>query len=432
MAKSFRLHPVLWALYGFFRIVSRISLHIFYRRRTVLNPHHAQFDGPAIVVSNHPSTLLDVLNVGINIPRSLFFLANYGLFKHPVSNWVLRRLYCIPVKRREDVAEGQARDLGAMFEQCYQHLEKGGLLFIAPEGTSWMNRFVREIKPGTARIALGAEGRNDWSLDLRIIPIGLSYSAPNLFRSDLVVNIGEPVWPRDWAEAWKKRQGAANQGLTAYLQERLQQLSLHARDEVGEALLSRAELVLQNSDPLPLKASFERSQRLLPGLLDNQAVAEKLNRYFADLFLNKVSDLGVATAGRTDLADALLLLLGWPFFLIGYVFWYLPCRLPLLLAQRMNLYVGYDSNVKVLAGIFTFPLALWGGFRLLRWAGATAPWAWAGLVALIGLGYFTEQYLYAAQRWMQRRRAERLDKHMLDDLKKQRADLDMRFFRDER
>ncbi|MCY7330088.1 MAG: 1-acyl-sn-glycerol-3-phosphate acyltransferase, partial [Saprospiraceae bacterium] len=180
------LHPFLRLIYFFLRVLAWLSGHLFYRQRLVFGrPYLQDFHGPAIVISNHPSTLMDILNVGEPVPKEMFFLANYGLFKNPVSNWILSRLYCIPIKRKEDVEEGEVRNNDSAFEKSFQHLEKQGILYIAPEGYSWMNRWVREFRTGTARIAFGAESRNNWQLGLKIYPVGLTYSAANLFRSTL-------------------------------------------------------------------------------------------------------------------------------------------------------------------------------------------------------------------------------------------------------
>ncbi|MCC6279312.1 MAG: 1-acyl-sn-glycerol-3-phosphate acyltransferase, partial [Saprospiraceae bacterium] len=86
--RNIRLHPLLRLIYFLLRLYAWVAMHVFYRRRTVLGMENLRFDGPAIVISNHPSTLMDVLNVGIHIRQEMFFLANYGLFKNPVSNWL--------------------------------------------------------------------------------------------------------------------------------------------------------------------------------------------------------------------------------------------------------------------------------------------------------------------------------------------------------
>ncbi len=391
-------------IYLLLRSLAWLGVAVFYRKRLLLGRENLRFDGPAIVIVNHPNTLLDVLVPGIHIHQEMFFLANYGLFKNPVTNWLFRKLFCIPVKRREDVTEGEARDLDETFEQCYQHLERQGLLFIAVEGTSWMNRFVREIKTGAARISFGAESRNQWKLDLKIVPIGLSYHAPNLFRSDAVVQVGTPVWPRDWAAAWQDDPEAAVDDLTLFLENQLKALSIHTRDEAGEQFIGRLETIAQNTEPLPQRADFFRSQQLVQEHLDDLALRDSTDRYFKQLDEFAVSDAGVAAAaapGSTWIIfrNALLLLAGLPFFLAGYAFWFLPCFLPWLLNKRMNLYIGYSSAVKTLAGLITFPLALWGAYRLGKLAFHESWLALVVPVAAIFLGLLTERWLKVATRF---------------------------------
>ncbi|MCC6461740.1 MAG: 1-acyl-sn-glycerol-3-phosphate acyltransferase [Saprospiraceae bacterium] len=404
------MHPILRLIYLLLRLIVWISVRVFYRRRLVLGRQHLRFDGPAIVIANHPSTLMDVLNPAVEIRQEMFFLANYGMFKHPVANWLLRRLYCIPVKRREDVAEGENRNNYEAFEQSFQHLEKNGVLFIAPEGTSWMNRFVRSLKSGTARIAFGAESRNHWQLDVKIIPVGLSYTAPHLFRSDVVVHFGAPVYPRDWAEAWTQNRAQAVDDLTTHLENQLKALSIHTRDEAGEQLLTRLEEMLQNEQPLPQNAAFERSQQLLTaGALDNTELSTRTQAYFKALEQHQVSDAGLVealcpSARRRQAADAALLLLGLPVVTLPALWWFLPCYLPWWINKKLGLYIGYSSTIKIMTSLFLFPLALWGGYRL---AAAFVPYPGLVLAAALVLGLVAERYLDVFHRFRARQQALR-------------------------
>ena len=413
--RNVRLHPVLRLLYFCFRIVAWLGVGVFFRRRIVLGGEHFRFDGPAIVVTNHPSTLMDVFNPGLSIRQEMFFLANYGLFKNPFSNWLLTRLFCIPVKRREDVAEGEARDNNAAFERSFEHLEKNGVLFIAAEGTSWIYRRVREFKTGAARIALGAEARNGWHLGVKIITVGLSYSAPNLFRSDVVVNCGEPVDVQAWAEAWQQDPEKAVDDLTAELQRRVTALTVHTRDEAGELFVDRLEEMLRNERPLPLRQSFFRTKYVADTQLDNTELRERTARYFDDLKNAAVSDLGLRTsaapdAAKRNIADVLALLAGFLPFATGYCFWFLPCYLPWLLNKKMNLYIGYSSTVKILAGWITFPLAMCAAYK---WGPVWAGWPHAGFAIVLlfaALGLFAERYLDLAKKALERLRAMRFAK----------------------
>ncbi|MGI9160787.1 MAG: 1-acyl-sn-glycerol-3-phosphate acyltransferase, partial [Saprospiraceae bacterium] len=252
--------------------IFRLQIRVFYRHRTVLGKDHFRFDGPAIVVVNHPSTLMDVLNAGVEIRQEMFFLANYGLFRHPVANWLLRRMYCIPVMRAEDQRPGEERDNSAAFEASFQHLERGDVLFIAAEGVSWMNRFVRPLKTGAARIALMAESRNDWALDVKIIPVGLSYSAPDQFRSEVVVQAGPPIFAREWAAALTADPEGAIEALTAHLEQQVRALTIHTRDEAGEQFIGRLEEIAARDNPLPPAARFRQSQLFTARFLDDASL----------------------------------------------------------------------------------------------------------------------------------------------------------------
>ena len=419
--RNIRLHPVLRIIYFLLRLYAWVCLRVFYRRRTVLGAENLRFDGPAIVVCNHPSTLMDVLNAGLPIRQEMFFLANYGLFKNPVSNWLLTRLFCIPVKRREDVAEGEARNNDAAFEASYRHLEAYGVLFIAAEGVSWMNRWVRPLKTGAARIAFGTESRNLWELGVKIIPVGLSYSAPNLFRSEVVVHIGAPIGVREWEIPWKWNPDQAAEDFTVQIEQAVRALTIDTRDEAGERAVGHWEEMLQNAEPLDAAPAFLRSRQLVAEHLDDATLTEKTEAYFNRLTTARVRDSGLQMARKgLEFKQLAMMVFGFPFFVAGWLFWFLPCYLPWLLAKKLNLYIGYDSNVKTLAGSLTFGLALcWAPW----FAGVHNQWA-AGAVILccIALGYFTEQYLDLLGRLQAYRRFRALpesERQMLQTLRQE-------------
>lgn len=408
--------------------IFRLVIRIFYRRRVVLGKAHFRFDGPAIVVVNHPSTLMDVLNAGVEIRQEMFFLANYGLFRHPVANWLLRRMYCIPVMRAEDQRPGEQRDNSAAFEASFQCLERGDVLFIAAEGVSWMNRFIRPLKTGAARIALTAASRNDWVWDVKIIPVGLSYSAPDQFRSEVVVQAGPPVFARQWAADFTADPEGAIEALTAHLEQQLQALTIHTRDEAGEVCIGRLEAIAAQDNPLPLAARFHRSQLFTARFLDDAALRHGVDTYFEVLKENRALDKGIALRSarrpyRATLAESALLTLGAPVFLPAIACWFLPCFIPWAVNKSLKLYVGYSAVVKIFFGIITFPLAIWAVYAAaLRVSGGVLP-ALAAVGGMILLGFFCESYLQLAQNMAARMRAFLLPPETVGKLNEMRENI---------
>lgn len=406
--KNAPIHPVLKSIYAFLRFTARVGMGVFYRKRLILGSGYARFDGPAIVVSNHPSTLMDPLNVGIQIRQEMFFLANYSLFKHPLSNWILSRLFCIPIKRKEDVAEGEIRNNDAAFEASFQHLEKSGILYIAAEGVSWMNRFVRPFKTGTARIAFGTENRHDWQLGVKIIPVGLSYEAPNLFRSRMYVEYGPAIDPRPWAAAYQENPEKAVADFTTEIENTVRGLTLDSGAEDSDVWVGQVEALLRHSPPPSLHPSEQSRYFFLKDFLqknvDNQSFKQKTGDYFESLNQAKITDLGLVSHAVGRPFPAFLGLL-FPFFLLGYGFWFLPNIIPAWVTKRLQLYIGYDSNVKMLLGLFTYPLALWAAWKGVYATCHSTGFAWLALPILVVCGYLTERFLDRAKQWLEQQSA---------------------------
>ena len=72
------------------------------------------------------------------------------------------------------------------FNRAYKILENEGAFLIFPEGISVAERRLNKTKTGAARIGFGALESIDWSKDITIMPVGLSYSDVIKFKSDVI------------------------------------------------------------------------------------------------------------------------------------------------------------------------------------------------------------------------------------------------------
>ena len=101
-------------------------------------------------------------------------------------------IHMIPVYRKEETPELTHKNK-AVFRACNEHFENGRSLIIFPEGTSKIEYRLRKVKSGASRIVLGAESKNNFELGIIIIPIGITYSNPMNFRTDVQLNFGKPI-----------------------------------------------------------------------------------------------------------------------------------------------------------------------------------------------------------------------------------------------
>ena len=267
-----------------------------------------------------------------------------------------------------------------------------------------MSRFVRPFKTGTARIAFGTERRNAWQLGVKIIPVGVSYNAANLFRSNVTIEYGAPIDPSVWAEADQQNHEKAVSDFTTEIEARVRALTLDAGSEAGEVFLQQMEELLQHANIPGLHSAPREQYFFLKGFLnkniENEPFKALLDDYFTKIQQEQLTDYGLSMRSNyAAILRPIVLLLLTPFFLLGYGFWFLPCWLPWLLCKRLKLYIGYGSNVKVLSGLFTFPLALWGGWVLAFKLLGNSLLAWGALVFLIACGLLAEIFMDEFKKW---------------------------------
>lgn len=351
-------------LYDFFKLIILIILRIFYPDTIFINKEGLTFDNPTIVVSNHPNTLLDAVGVAARVKRRVFFLANSSLFANPIAGWLLNRLYCIPIMRKEDAEKKQVNNNNS-FQRAYDHLAGGGSIYIAPEGSSYMERRLRPIKTGTARIALGAEADNNWELGVTILPVGLTYSNPHKFGSRLVINVGAPIPVSHYKEDYEKDPVKSWTTLTRILEERLKSHMTDTLDEEEDELLTKLETI-DLSEIKDFEQVFSNTQNRTAELraLEESAYEEistKTNDYFQLLEEKRTSDKAVWLQKSKALIGKfwvrlIVVLAGLPIFLYGSINHILAFGIPALVTRLAKLYIGYNSTVKTITGLVTIPL----------------------------------------------------------------------------
>ena len=343
---------------------------------------------------------MDPFNVVARSTRQVYFLANASLFKHPLANRILSTLYCIRVERYQDV-DGRAVQNEKAFAHSIAFLKRGGCLYVAPEGTSEVERHLRKIKTGTARIALAAEAANNFQLGVRIIPTGINYSDPTAFRSDVVVEAGPPILVSDFREQYLRDEWEGVTALTLAIRHGLEKQMVHTFDTSEDEALRALEAVSHTENPVRLRRQPGRSRLLLKVLRDQGVKTPELQTYHQFLFRNRLSDEAVAGKGP-GFFQMLLLIVGAPLALFGWINHLLPCCVPWLLNRRFNVWPCYDATYKYVAGLVFLPLFYALQISLVaKWT----DWGWlyAGALPLSGLwtDYSLRQLrrLQAVSRW---------------------------------
>src|SRR5439155_24871162 len=157
--------PVNVGIYSAARSLIRLALGFYFRRIERFHADRVPEHGPVLFTSNHPNSLTDSFVIGASVPRKVNFVATVQLFRFGPLKWLLRRCGVIPINRVKDDPRGM-RTVADTFEACYRALESGEAVGIFPEGITYEDSQLKEVKSGAARMALELEHRHAGRLGL--------------------------------------------------------------------------------------------------------------------------------------------------------------------------------------------------------------------------------------------------------------------------
>lgn len=217
-------------LYYWLKPLMQLALTVFYRRRRLIGFENVPATGPVIFACNHPNSFLDAMIVGANIKRQTHFLARSDVFNSPLKLWILSQFKLIPIYRLQEGAENLGKNKDT-FDRCHAIFRNGGAVLMFTEGLCIQEMRLRPLKKGTARIAM--EYSKDGS-PLTIIPTGLNYMKPMVFREDVVVSLDTPFNAADFAAEYNDNNGKGIQSFNKRLLEGLQNSVIDIRDKQNE------------------------------------------------------------------------------------------------------------------------------------------------------------------------------------------------------
>ena len=153
---------------------------------------------PTILCFNHGNGLADPLVLMRKTPRMVRFCAKDTLWSVPVMKYFVRNSGAVPVYRSREHGEA-AKDFNRdMFRKVIGALREGDCLGFAPEGVSRFLPYMEQpLKTGVARIAIDALQQSlahgDPHFCVHVVPVGLTYTHREKFRSDLCMRYCAPI-----------------------------------------------------------------------------------------------------------------------------------------------------------------------------------------------------------------------------------------------
>lgn len=387
----------------FYRLVRSIvsmALGLFYRVEVVRRVE--DFAGPVMFVGNHPNSLIDPAMVFMITDRQVTFLAREPLFRVPVLGWILRGLDALPVYRKQDHPGLMAKNEGTL-DAAADALKAQRAITIFPEGKSHSDPQLSDIKTGCARIALkGVRGGQA----LRIIPIGLTYAQKHLFRSRVLVEVGEPILVQAVGELSAEAEQEWVRSLTHKVGEAMRNVTINLETWEDLDLIHTADrlFALRNGYR---EADSERLRLFARGASMLRAHDPERFDDMKEDILNFHSRLAVVSANPSDLTavsfeeksmrsfvlrNLFSMVLGFPLFALGLLLFFVPYFFLKALALAVPVSRDRVGTLKFISAVIMVPL-WWCGLTVAAWSFWGLPGMIVALLGALPLAIFTLYFL---------------------------------------
>jgi 1-acyl-sn-glycerol-3-phosphate acyltransferase len=345
---------------------------LYYKKIYVKGLENIPKTGPVIFAPNHQNALMDPMAVLFTQFRYMVYLARADLFSKPMIARILYFLKILPIYRiRDGYSSLQNND--AIFKRTVNVLQNGMPLLLLPEGNHEGFRRLRPFKKGLARIAFMAEEQSDFTMGIKIVPVGIDYSDYVKCRQTLFIQYGAPISLNDYKQLYQDNQPRAIQKLTDDLYLRIKELMIHIGDEENyETYRQTRDIYLKRYMEKSGKETFDHpgqfeSEQKLVDLIDKASSEDpefilKLGALTSKYtYIIKKLNLRSHLLTKTHyplpglLLRSLLLVLFSPVFIAGIVFNILPFIIPVRISRKVK-DIQFHSSFNYVLGLIVFPL----------------------------------------------------------------------------
>ena len=385
-------------VYSIFKHPVRWAFPFFYKRMYIVGMENILLDQPTIIAPNHANTLIDPIAIACYQPMDMYFWARADVFKHPVSRWICTNVHMLPIFRPRDGKENMHKN-DDTFKASSQVLAANNMLFISPEGNSKMEKRLRPMKLGPARLLFDClEAYPD--KEFYIQPMGLNYTELRQGWGDFMMVYGKPIAASDYLEMYKENPDQAKEILMADVRKGLLDVMLHIDTEENEPYVEGLWELYRNDYVLDMFPKFSYDGERFK---QEQAIArqsqidpyedqwESIKQYFETLKANNLNDFAIANFPRNNFSRYLFVLCFLPIKILS-----LFLTLPILkfiqnIANTKVADKDFAPSVVMVGGMVFF--SAWGLFLALI-AGVVYSWWLALLMPILVL--FTQ---YMSQYW---------------------------------
>jgi 1-acyl-sn-glycerol-3-phosphate acyltransferase len=176
-------------IYSLTKWIAQLVFSIFYQIET--EEESASLDGPVVILPKH-QYWTDIPIISLAFKPLLYFVAKRELFEYPLVRNYLSLLGGLPVDRMQSI-----RTLDS-FRYLFSLLKAGEKIVIFPEGTYFQDR----VGSGRSRlIQMILRFQSELRYPIPFVPVGIRYGKRNVWRRQVEVRIGQPLFAERESDA---------------------------------------------------------------------------------------------------------------------------------------------------------------------------------------------------------------------------------------
>jgi len=355
---------------------------------------------PIIFSPNHQNALSDPMAILLNTNYQPVWLARADIFKNKTAAAILKFLKIMPVYRMRDGKENLSRN-DETFMASVKVLENNFALGLFPEAAHSGKRQMLSHKKAVPRIVFMAVEKAHKDIDIQIIPTGIYYSHYWKFNRNLVVNFGKPIRANEFTQEFKQNESAAILSMRQRIIDEMEPVVLEIKStqhyngfETIREIYGKHYLKRQNQKYSVL--NLFKSDRKLVKKLDeleakNPGETENLVK-LVNNFVSKIKELKIRSwlleKPKPNIAaiglNKLILILGLPVFLFGFIFNAIPFFIIDIVTRRKIKDTAFWSTFFLVLGIVLFPVFYLIEFFAVSWL---IPGFWLKLAFLVSLPF---------------------------------------------
>lgn len=360
-------------VYRLLKFLIGVGIKLYYKEIKINGKENLSSGSPLIIIANHPNTLMDAWVIGMLCNQPIYYMAKATLFNSKFKLRLLKSLNMIPINR---AGEGRISgvDNARSFVECFKILEQGKTLVIFPEGTSYQERVLRKLKTGTARIALDAEIKNQGNLNLNIVALGLNYSQPEKFRSNILVNIDKPQKVVEFLSDYNIDSIKTARKLTQQFRTRLENVLVTTASKEEDELVENLHNLFKSKYIRYKHKGVTADHNLMQHISESLTEINVTEPWLIKEIKNKLTAINWKLEKldiKTDFLDRrfkstmfirqialafLFVIIGLPIFIFGLVHNLFQYKFTYWLVQKLTKDVEYFAPISIFLGLILYPL----------------------------------------------------------------------------